>query len=243
MSFPPAQPHGQLRELFPDVFFVKGRVKLKSPPMGFSRAMTVVRNGQSLTIINSMRLSEEGMAALDELGKVEHVIRIASYHGMDDAFYKDRYDAKVWAMADSGYGKGFDTKTREADSYFQPDVWMQPSDELPLPNAKLFVYETASPREGLVLLEREGGILVAGDSLQNWRVDEYFTFLAKIMMRVMGFIKPYNIGSGWLKGSNPTPADVRKVLELDFEHVLPVHGDEVIGGAKEKYRPAIEGLS
>ena len=34
--------------------------------------------------------------------------------------------------------------------------------------------------------------------------------------------------------------EVKAILDLEFEHVLPVHGGKVIGGAKEKYRPAIE---
>ena len=242
MSFPPVQPHGQLQELFDDIFFVTGRVTMRPLPVGFSRNMTVVRDGESLTLIGSIRLDDDGLAELDKLGKVEHVIRLAAFHGIDDPFYQDRYGAKVWALAGSGYGKGFDTETRESDSYFQPDVWMQSDTELPLRNAKLFVYETASPREGLVLLERDGGILLAGDSLQNWRRDEYFTLLGKIVMTLMGFIKPHNVGPGWFKGAKPTVDDVKRVLELQFDHVLPVHGQPVIGGGKEKFRPAIERL-
>jgi len=243
MAFPPAQPHGDLREIFSDVFFVSGAIRMKSPPMSLSRSMTVVREGTSLTLINSMRLNEEGLAKLDALGRVEHVIRPAAFHGADDPFYRDRYGAKVWAIAGSGYGKGFDIKTREADSYFQPDVWLQPGDALPLSNAKLFVYETANPKEALILLERDGGILVAGDSLQNCRPDEYFSFLAKVTMRWMGFFKPHNVGPGWFKAAKPDIRELQQVLELAFEHVLPVHGDPVIGNAREKFRPAIERLS
>jgi hypothetical protein len=42
---PPALPHGELRELLPDVFFVTGTVALPGPlPVRFSRNMTVVRS-------------------------------------------------------------------------------------------------------------------------------------------------------------------------------------------------------
>ena len=60
-------------------------------------------------------------------------------------------------------------------------------------------------------------------------------------MKKMGFYRPYNIGPGWLQFSKPTKEDVRSILELEFEHVLPGHGDVVMGDAKEKYRPTIEG--
>jgi hypothetical protein len=34
---------------------------------------------------------------------------------------------------------------------------------------------------------------------------------------------------------------VRSILDLEFEHVLPGHGDAVVGDAKNRYRPTIEG--
>ncbi len=84
---------------------------------------------------------------------------------------------------------------------------------------------------------------MTGDSLQHWhRTAPHFSLMAKVMMRVMGFIKPFNVGPGWLKGAKPDVAEVISLLELEFDHVLPVHGDKVIGNAKEKFRPAIERL-
>jgi hypothetical protein len=240
--FPKAEPHGELRELFDGVFFVTGSLRMGGPlPMRFSRNMTVVRDGKSLTLLNSLRLDDAGLAALDALGKVEHVIRVAAFHGMDDPFYKDRYGAKVWAVEGSAYVSGFGGKPSAGGGYFEPDVWMTPETELPIPNASLFRFETATPSEGMIVLDRDGGILVPGDCLQNWAgPDAYFSFPAKIVMRLMGFFAPYSIGPGWLKAAKPDARELEGILALDFEHVLPAHGAEVIGGAKEKYRPAIE---
>ncbi len=245
MSFPPALPHGSLRELFKDVFFVTGTVKMNMPlGPAFSRNMTVVRQDGGLTLIGSMRLDDAGLAELDKLGKVEHVIRIAGFHGMDDPFYKDRYGAKVWALEGSSYAKNFDATKPDAEAYFQPDVWMTKETELPISDAKLFVFESAKPREGLIILEREGGIVVSGDALQNWdSSDEYFNLPAKIMMRLMGFFKPCNLGPGWLKGAKPDLSEVRSVLDLNFANVLPVHGKEVLGDARNRYRPAFDRIS
>jgi len=61
------------------------------------------------------------------------------------------------------------------------------------------------------------------------------------MMKKMGFFKPCSVGPGWLQFAKPTVAEVRSVLDLDFAHVLPAHGEAVVGGAKEKFRPALEG--
>ena len=51
-----------------------------------------------MILVNSVRLDVAGLAALEALGRVTDVIRLAGNHGMDDPFYKDRYGAKVWAV-------------------------------------------------------------------------------------------------------------------------------------------------
>jgi hypothetical protein len=240
-SFHSAQPHGAIRELFDDVFFVSGGIRMSPPPMSFSRNMTIVRDGEALTLINTMRLSDAGLAELDALGKVAHVIRLAGFHGRDDPFYKDHYGAKVWVVEGMRYVKGFDIVKPSAPTYFEPDASMTPDSELPIPGAKLFCFESTRVPEGILVLDRNGGIAVTGDSLQNWATaDEFFSFGAKMMMKLMGFIKPHNVGPGWIREAKPTAADVRRVLDLPFEHLLPGHGSEVIGNAKESFRPAIE---
>ena len=67
-TFTPQWPHGDLEEVFDDVFFVTGTSK---PEFGgvtwqFSRNMTVVREGASLSLINTVRLDEAGLAALED---------------------------------------------------------------------------------------------------------------------------------------------------------------------------------
>jgi hypothetical protein len=245
MPFPPAPAHGELREIFDGVYFVSGAARIGPPmPMTLSRNMTVVRSGESLALINSMRLDEDGLKALDALGKVEHVIRIGAFHGMDDPFYEDRYGATVWALDGSAYTRGFEVSDNPADGYFQADEWLTGHSELPIEGATLYRFDSSRPAEGLVLLERDGGILIAGDSLQNMaKPDAYCNLTAKVVMRLMGFFKPHNVGPGWWKIAKPDHAELQAVLDLPFEHLLPVHGTEVVGGAKEKFRPAIERLA
>ena len=209
-------------------------------PMKISRAMTVVRTGTGLAILNSMRLSEEGFAELESLGDVKHVIRIAGFHGRDDAYYRERYGAKVYALEGQRYVRGL--KPDEGEPYMEPDVWLTEESELPIEGARLKVFHSSTPTEAVCVIEREGGILVAGDSLQHTPApDEFYNLPAKLMMKRLGFLKPYNVGPGWLQFASPSAEEVRSLLELSFEHVLPAHGDAVIGDAKEKYRPAIEG--
>jgi hypothetical protein len=236
--FPDALPHGDLRELFPDIFFVTGTAKISGKPLAFSRNMVVIRESGSLTLVNSVRLGEHGLRALEKLGSVDNVIRLAGFHGMDDPFYKDRYGARIWAVKGQPYVSGFDTS---AEPFFEADEWIDAASELPVEGARLYVFKSARPAEAVMVLLRDGGILISGDALQNWRApDRYFSLMGRLMMPFMGFIKPFNIGPGWKKLVKPSAADLRGLFDLRFEHVLPAHGDEVIGGAAEKFRPAIE---
>ena len=180
---------------------------------------------------------------MDKLGKVEHVIRLAGFHGMDDPFYNDRYNAKVWAVKGQVYAPGFDPTLTSDAGHFQADVEIDEDTVLPIPSATLYHFKSTTPGEGLILLDRDGGILVSGDCLQNWRrTDRYFSLIARPMMKWMGFIKPHNVGPGWLRLAKPDVGELRGLLDLNFEHVLPAHGTAVIGNAKACFRPAIENL-
>lgn len=228
--------------MLPGLHFVTGTIQMPGPlPVRFSRSMTVVQRGDRLVVVNSLRLDDAGLAALDALGKVTDVVRLAANHGVDDPFYAERYGAKVWVVEGQRYTAGFNTNSPK--TYFTPHHEMDETSALPIEGAKLFVFDSQPP-EGMLLLPDHGGVLISGDCLQHWaEPDEYFSWLGKAMMKMMGFIKPHNVGPGWLKQCKPSKAQLRAVLELSFANVLPAHGQPVIGNAHELYRPALERVS
>jgi glyoxylase-like metal-dependent hydrolase (beta-lactamase superfamily II) len=237
---PPALPHGDIREVLPGVHFVTGTLGLPGPlPMRFSRNMTILREGgDRLVLVNSVRLDDAGLAALDVLGKVTDIVRIAGNHGMDDPFYRERYKAKVWVLAGQRYTAGFDVKSPQV--YLEPDVTIDDGTALPIAGARVYRINSTPP-EGILVVERDGGTLVTGDALQHWaEPDPYFSFLGKVMMKLMGFVKPHNVGPAWLKQCRPPKSELRGILDLTFANVLPAHGSPVLGGARDHYRPAIE---
>ncbi len=114
---PPARPHCPLTEVLPDLFVVRGSISIG--PTRFSRNMAVVRQGERLVLVNTVRLDDEGLAALDALGRVTDTVRLAGGHGSDDPFYKERYGATVWTLPDQPYVTGVDPKKGEI--YFNTD--------------------------------------------------------------------------------------------------------------------------
>lgn len=215
-SFPPALPHGEIEAIFPNVYFVTGtsRPIFQGMVWQFSRNMTIVKDGDDLTLINTVRLDDDGLRALDKLGRVRNVVKLGSFHGIDDAFYVDRYRARLWALPGMKHESGLPT-----------DVELRPGGSMPFPAVSLFVFETAKQPEGILLIEREGGILVACDSLQNWAdTDRFFSAESAEQMRNIGFIKPANIGLGWRQAAEPKSSDFVRLSALPFRHLLSAHG-------------------
>lgn len=215
------------RRFFADLFFVTGSVNMV-PGMRISRNMIIVRCGTELTLISSIRLSDLGLAKLESLGDVKHVIRLGDYHldfrnGVDDPYYADRYSASYWTMPGMNSRNGLaQTNMLEVDGM------------LPFENASFFSYETSHRPEGLILLHAETGVLISADSLQNFKVDRYSSVLARLVLRAGGFFKPANVGPAWLKTCKPERSDFEKVKELEFSHLLPSHGTPILDTAKEQ---------
>ncbi len=109
IQFTPAWLHGDIREVLPDVFFVTGTNKIHHEGVDIqtSRNMVILRNGSELTLVNTVRLNEEGLKKLESLGSVTHIVRIGAFHGRDDAFYRKHYPmAQLWGLKGMTYESG-----------------------------------------------------------------------------------------------------------------------------------------
>ncbi len=220
-------PHGPINEVLPDIFFVTGTMENEffGSMWKFSRGMTVVRENGNLTIFNSVRLNDEALAELDKLGTVVNVVRLGDMHGVDDPFYVDRYNATFWALPDM---------TMEGD--LKIDKPLTVDGELPVSNSSLFVFKTVKRPECILRLDRDGGVMIACDSLQNWvSHDEFFSPETVETMTGMGFFTPANLGPAWMHGSEPQADDFVRLKEIPFEHAFCGHGVPLIGGAQKQY--------
>ena len=219
-DFAPLEPHGPIEEIWDGVYRVRGSVRM-GPGMRIPRNMVIVRDGQSLTLVSAVRLSDEAEAELKKLGDVKHVVRIGM-HSMDDAYCVERFGATYWAP-DGLVADGLAHETLDAGA-------------LPFSDARLFRFEDTVAPEAAVLVERDGGILVTCDSVQNWVSLDGCSMLARGVTRAMGFLHPMNIGPPWRKmmtkkGGSLKP-DFERLAALPFEHAIGGHGDPAIGGAK-----------
>lgn len=226
-QFPEALSHGEMTEVFENVYVVKGAMDtiLMDMPWQFSRNMTIVRQGLRLIIINSIRLSEAGMAAIDALGTVTDVIRLGALHGRDDPYFIDRYQPNYWTLDGMEHESGLRSEH------------ILSADNMPLRHARVFEFKTTHIPEAVIVLEQDGGIAIATDALQNWLApDEFFDEDSKTRMEAMGFFSKANFGPVWMQAAKPQAEDFENLLKLNFKHALCGHGEPLIDTALADYQ-------
>ncbi len=227
-----AQRHGSPVEIAPDVFVVTGSQRM-APLMTISRLMVVVREGSDLTLINAVRMTEEGEAELEALGNVRHVMRIGAVHGCDDPYVVARFGATFWCQPRSKF---------YPDP--PPDKLLEPGGALPISNAEILVFEELRAAECVLLLRRGKGLLVTCDSLQHYGEMPNTSLVAKLVMKAYGFHSGMQIGPIWRKrltkeGGSLQP-DFERIMQLDFDALVSAHGNPIMSGAKAAVRAAID---
>jgi len=227
-----AFPHDPIERLFDDVYWVHGSFKV-APGIGINRNMVVLRHDGDLTLLNPLRLDDEGERALGELGDVKHIVRIGYFHGCDDPYYVDRHGAKLWAQQGSDL---FPDGPK-------PDEILQRGGAFPVPDSEVFLFHDTNKPECAILHRPNGGLLVTCDAVQHHVDMSNCTFLARGVLRVMGFMRPMNIGPPWRKRMTPQggslKADFDRLLELDFDHAVGAHGSVCRGGANAELEATV----
>ncbi len=225
-------PHDPIEEIQPDVFMVRGSIKMNAL-MTITRNMAIVRHDGELTLVDPIRLAPGEEKRLEELGSVKRVLRLGSLHGVDDPYYMERYGAELWAPGLS-----------EAHPEPKPTLTWDESTPLPFPDAELFRFQGLNQPEGALLLRRGQGLLVTCDAIQNYGDYSHCSLLPRILLPFVGFPKTTIVGPVWVKMMTPEGGNLegefRRLLELDFAQLLSAHGTLLESGAHEACKRAVD---
>lgn len=230
-QYSPALPHTEITEVFPDIFFVMGMNKThyNDIDLQHSRNMVIVRDNNKLSLINTVRMDDKGLAALDALGKVENVIRIGSFHGRDDAFYLDHYQAKLWAI-----------KGMEHANHKIADVELTNDGLMPFSDCSFFLFETATFPEGIIHINKNGGVLITCDSVKNWIApDPFFSDETATLYQRQGFFGSATISKIWQQATDVKISDIQRLKTLSFSHLISAHGQPLLNDAHERLMKTI----
>lgn len=234
MTHPDALPHDLPLAIGDNLFVVHGCVRMNAI-VRFSRNMVVVRDGDDLTLIDPVRMDDAGLAALEDLGTVKHVLRLGPMHGIDDPFYVDRYQAEFWAFAD---GTTYTTPT--------PTHALSEGGDLPFPGAELFAFKHMTQTEGAILITEGPGTLVTCDGIQSYATPPHrphTNVVTNLLMPLIGFPKETLIGPVWMKAlvtdREGMHNEFKRLLELDFDRLIAAHGTFLATGAHRAVQAAV----
>ena len=222
-KYAPAYAHNAIEELFENVFWVHGSIKI-APGMTMNRNMIILKQGSELTLVNPVRLNNLEETKLSALGNIKRVLRLGDFHGLDDQYYIDRFDAEFWCQ------KGQSTYKAPI-----PDTIIEEDTPSPIANSAFFIFSKAKFPEAALLL-KDHRLLITTDSIQNLTSWSYTTLLTKVVLRLMGFKKELLIGKPWIKRVTPKGESMRddfeRLLNLDFDHLIAAHGTLLRDNAK-----------
>ncbi len=217
-------------EIFPDVYLLRGSIRIASM-MQMNRNMLIVKQGQDLILINAVRLNDQGLKQLEQLGSVKHVIRLGDFHGLDDQFYLDQYQPEFWSQA------GHATYPN-----LIPQHVIDKNTVSPIKDSQFFIYASAKYPEAALLLQ-DHQLLITTDSVQYWDDWKYMSFLSKIILYLMRFRLGLFIGGPWLKKvstqKNSLKVDFEQLLKLDFIHLIAAHGNVLKNTAKTELNKVV----
>ena len=227
----PAWPHGDIEEILPDLFMVTGTniTVYNNVTLQHSRNMIIVREAGKLSLINSVRLSEQGLHALGTLGQIDNIVRTGAFHGRDDAFYLDRYQVPRYLV------DGMQNTDQRPT-----DIILQPHGHMPFSGCSFYPFTTAHQPEAVLHLARHGGILISCDSIKNWLgPDAFFSPETATLYQAQGLFGAASISAIWLQACKVQAADFNKLATLEFQHLFSAHGAPLLHDAHEQLTHSI----
>jgi len=190
-------PHGELVQLAENLWWVMGDL----PNMGLKRSMTVARTTTGELVLHSaIAMDEDGMAQLEDLGRLAYLVVPNGWHRLDAPRYKARYPGlQVICPSKS---RDFVEKKLPVDGTY--DDFRELGESVRLEH-----FDAERHVEGAMVVRSEDGLsLVFADSLFNldhqpglyWFVygrllgatgGPRVTAIARVMMRLSRSRKPF----------------------------------------------------
>ena len=230
-----------VQKLDDNAFLVVATLK-NGKMMKSNKNMIILRhNKRELTLINPVRLDDEGEATLQKLGTIQRLIRLAPRQGVEhDKYYLSRFPTvRRWAPS------------RGTDDELPVHRILTEDDDAILPACHVFSFQgTALPECALVILQDYvGNLLVTAEALQAHRDNPHINLAARTQLAARGLlVRDVVIPPCWLKqmqssakkDKNGIRNDMESLLRLDFERLVGCTGVMIHQRAKEKVVVAVE---
>jgi len=215
----PLLPHGRMKQILPNIYTVTGTMRLFGI-FQYSRCMTIIKNGNELSLLNPVRVDESLLSEIENLGEIKYLIKLGQLHSVDLPFYMDRFSPKLWANRED-----------PNVSAYNPEGYFDDNEDLTFLDAKVKVIEASKVKEAVLVSRDEGGCLHSCDAFVNMGTDPNHNWLTAKLSKFLP--TPTYIGPNWIKVAKPPKTSIEAALQYDFENFIPAHGEPLLGGAKQ----------
>jgi glyoxylase-like metal-dependent hydrolase (beta-lactamase superfamily II) len=193
---------------------------------GIPGASLYVRTAAGPVVIDPL-IPRDGFDALAALGDPVAVILTTHWHERDALAYEARFGVRryVNALPDA-------RESRRGTRFYAGEVLLDTFRTIDLGGI--------SPGETGLLLEREGGIAIVGDAFFNFERLDVANPLSLLIPLVMPYGPPQP-RPAWLSDDMRLSRRQLDALRAhSFAHLLPSHGEPLIGNAAEKVASALD---
>jgi len=233
-NFPKPYPLDGVEEVFANIFEFRttNEEKQFGLTFRFPRNMHVIKEGDDLTIVNSARLDDDELKELEKLGSVKNLVSIGCRHGKDDAFYIDRYKPKFWV-----------TKNMKYRCNKKPDVELTPGGEMPFSDCDICILKTVKNSEGILIINREGGILLTCDAIlaNTQELGKQLKGVTAFLFKLSGVVSDLPpIPLTFRMDTKAKAEDYKPIKSINYIHLISAHGAAIKGDAKEKLEKSLQ---
>jgi glyoxylase-like metal-dependent hydrolase (beta-lactamase superfamily II) len=210
-----------VKEILPGIF----RWERRFGP-GIPGASLYIRTAAGPVVIDPL-IPPEGFDALAELGDPVAVILTTHWHERDALAYEARFGVRryVNALPDA-------RESRRGTRFYAGEVLLDTFRTLDVGGI--------SPGETGLLLERDGGILIVGDAFFNFERLDITNPLSLLVPLLMPYGPPQP-RPAWLSDDmRLSRRQLETLAAQSFEHLLPSHGEPLIGDATAKVAAALD---
>lgn len=202
--------------------------------------MTIVRlNSGNLVLISPIALDKQHRQILDELGTVEHIIAPNLFHHLylkqAQILYPHATTWGVEGLAEKCPELKIDALVNQAGSFSNE------LDYLPFQGFCSILPQGIMVANETVFFHQPSRTLILTDTAFNF--DQSYSLVTQLAVRALGSydsLRPTRLEK-WGTRDKETVADsVKRVLEWDFDRVIPAHGSLVETGGKDALKAGYE---
>lgn len=242
-AFPPAISwHSSISCVIPERLWTISGATLVKIPFGSIYSpvtMTIIKEKNTIVLVNSLRFSRETNAEIIALSGMKdttvHIVRLGATHGKYDSFWKDHMGARgrLWTLSKHKLQTGL-----VSDEVLAPG-------NLPLENAECFTLEVGQPEAVLILKEKWA---IFCDAVCNINSYQFFSWYARPLIKAAGFRSAVDCSSKrWNKwvvdtvGKEKVQQEYERLLGCNFDSYTTAHGPALVGDARNEIRKAMKG--